>query len=333
MVEGYMDAISLYSSGFKNVVASMGTSLTQDQARLIKRYTDTVLISYDGDAAGQKANLRGLDILKGEGLNVKVVPLPDGLDPDDVIKQRGAEGYRQCLEAAMPLIDYKLLVLEKSYDLEKSEDKRRFVAEAIKIIKTADSAAEQEDLLKKLRDKTGYTYESLNRDLASSPSQLEIKPDVREERSDNASASLKASRFVIAGLLFGADYTKDTDISQIPFVNDIHVILAKYVLSKRMLGERIHLSEIFEFFEENSPEYEELGRILDYSDGSGLEGAVAEKYYFDSILKLKLDFIDGEVGELSKKLGAVSDIDERNKLAQRITELIKQKEKLKHGVQ
>ena len=333
MVEGYMDAISLYSSGFKNVVASMGTSLTQDQARLIKRYTDTVLISYDGDAAGQKANLRGLDILKGEGLNVKVVPLPDGLDPDDVIKQRGAEGYRQCLEAAMPLIDYKLLVLEKSYDLEKSEDKRRFVADAIKIIKTADSAAEQEDLLKKLRDKTGYTYESLNRDLASSPSQLEIKPDVREERSDNASASLKASRFVIAGLLFGADYTKDTDISQIPFVNDIHVILAKYVLSKRMLGERIHLSEIFEFFEENSPEYEELGRILDYSDGSGLEGAVAEKYYFDSILKLKLDFIDGEVGELSKKLGAVSDIDERNKLAQRITELIKQKEKLKHGVQ
>lgn len=333
MVEGYMDAISLYSSGFKNVVASMGTSLTQDQARLIKRYTDTVLISYDGDAAGQKANLRGLDILKGEGLNVKVVPMPDGLDPDDVIKQRGAEGYRQCLEAAMPLIDYKLLVLEKSYDLEKSEDKRRFVAEAIKIIKTADSAAEQEDLLKKLRDKTGYTYESLNRDLASSPSQLEIKPDVREERSDNASASLKASRFVIAGLLFGADYTKDTDISQIPFVNDIHVILAKYVLSKRMLGERIHLSEIFEFFEENSPEYEELGRILDYSDGSGLEGAVAEKYYFDSILKLKLDFIDGEVGELSKKLGAVSDIDERNKLAQRITELIKQKEKLKHGVQ
>lgn len=333
MVEGYMDAISLYSSGFKNVVASMGTSLTQDQARLIKRYADTVLISYDGDAAGQKANLRGLDILKGEGLNVKVVPLPDGLDPDDVIKQRGAEGYRQCLEAAMPLIDYKLLVLEKSYDLEKSEDKRRFVAEAIKIIKTADSAAEQEDLLKKLRDKTGYTYESLNRDLASSPSQLEIKPDVREERSDNASASLKASRFVIAGLLFGADYTKDTDISQIPFVNDIHVILAKYVLSKRMLGERIHLSEIFEFFEENSPEYEELGRILDYSDGSGLEGAVAEKYYFDSILKLKLDFIDGEVGELSKKLGAVSDIDERNKLAQRITELIKQKEKLKHGVQ
>lgn len=333
MVEGYMDTISLYSSGFKNVVASMGTSLTQDQARLIKRYTDTVLISYDGDAAGQKANLRGLDILKGEGLNVKVVPLPEGLDPDDVIKQQGAEGYQRCLDAAMPLIDYKLLVLERSFDLTKTEDKRRYVAEAIRIIKTADSAAEQEDLLKKLRDKTGYTYESLNRDLAATPSQLEIKSDKREERSDNATASLKASRFVVASLLFGADYTKDVDITDIPFTNEIHAILAKYILSKKLMDERIHLSEIFEFFEENTPEYEELTRILDYSDGAGFAGDVAEKYFSDSVVRLKKDYLDGEIKSLSKKISALSDTEERIKYAARIDELLKQKEKLKNGVQ
>ena len=333
MVEGYMDTISLYSAGFRNVVASMGTSLTQDQARLIKRYTDTVLISYDGDAAGQKANLRGLDILKGEGLNVKVVPLPEGLDPDDVIKQQGAEGYRRCLDAAMPLIDYKLLVLERGFDLTKPEDKRRYVAEAIRIIKTADSAAEQEDLLKKLRDKTGYTYESLNRDLAATPSQIEMKSDKREERADNATASLKASRFVIASLLFSADYTKDVDIKDIPFTNEIHAILAKYILSKRLMQERIHLSEIFEFFEENSPEYEELTRILDYSDGAGFTGDVAEKYFADSIVKLKTDFIDGEISELSKKITSLNDTEERKACAARITGLLKQKEKLKNGVQ
>ena len=81
MVEGYMDALSLYQAGFRNVVASMGTSLTQEQARMIKRYCTTVLISYDGDGAGQKANMRGLEILKSEGVEVRVVPLPDGLDP------------------------------------------------------------------------------------------------------------------------------------------------------------------------------------------------------------------------------------------------------------
>ena len=141
IVEGYMDTISLYQAGFKNVVASMGTSLTQDQARLIKRYTENVLISYDGDAAGQKANMRGLDILKSNGLNVKVVPLSDGLDPDDMIKQRGADAYRNCLDRAMPLIDYKLSSVQKGFDVSKTDDKRKFVQEAIKIIKTADSAA------------------------------------------------------------------------------------------------------------------------------------------------------------------------------------------------
>lgn len=87
MVEGYMDTISLYQAGFKNVVASMGTSLTVEQARLIRRYTDKVLISYDGDFAGQSADLRGLEILKTENLTVRVVPLPDGKD-----RRRGERG-------------------------------------------------------------------------------------------------------------------------------------------------------------------------------------------------------------------------------------------------
>ena len=333
MVEGYMDTISLYSAGFKNVVASMGTSLTQDQARLIKRYTDTVLISYDGDGAGQKANLRGLDILKGEGLNVKVVPLPEGLDPDDVIKQQGVEGYQKCLDAAMPLIDYKLSVLRRGFDLSKTEDKRRFVSEAIAVIKTADSAAEQEDLLKKLRDITGFTYESLNRDLSAAPSQLEIKSEKREERTDNASASLKASRFVIASYLFGADYVKDTDIKTVPFSNDIHAILAKYILSKQLMEERVHLSEIFEFFESNSPEYEELSRILDYSDGAGFTGDVAKKYFDDSVLRLRLDDIDGEIDELKLSASKLTDKNQVIACASRIAELTKQREKLKNGVQ
>ena len=86
----------------------MGTSLTKEQARLAKRYTDNVLISYDGDFAGQNADLRGLEILKEAGLNVRVVPMPDGLDPDDVVKQMGAEGYRKLLFEAKPLIDFKL---------------------------------------------------------------------------------------------------------------------------------------------------------------------------------------------------------------------------------
>ena len=330
MVEGYMDTISLYQAGFKNVVASMGTSLTQEQARLIKRYADTVLISYDGDGAGQKANMRGLEILKDEGLNVKVVPLPEGLDPDDVIKQHGPEGYRRCLDAAMPFIDYKLSVLEKGYDMSKTDEKRKFVTEAIKIVRTSESAAEQEELLKKLRDKTGITYESLSRDLRSVPVKETVAPKRENVRKDNSSATVKASRFVIAAYLFGAKYAEE-DISGIPFCNDLHTIIAKYLKSKKLLEERIQPAELFEFVEENTPEYEELCRILDFSDGNRLSGQVNEDYFFDCIKRLKMYDVDEKIGALRVLIKDETDVSTARELLNKMNELIQQREKLKSG--
>lgn len=327
IVEGYMDTISLYQAGFKNVVASMGTSLTQDQARLLKRYTENVLISYDGDSAGQKANMRGLEILKSEGLNVKVVPLPEGLDPDDVIKERGADGYKKCLDAAMPLIDYKLAMLEKSYDLDRTEDKRKFVGEAVKIIKTAESASEQEDLLKRIRDKTGITYESLKRDLSSAPN---ISNQVKEEppaKRDVSTVEDRASRFVIAAYLFGAKISKDTPIESIEFGNEVHEIIARYIHSKQILEERIQPSELFEFFEDGTDEYAELCRILDYSDGDRFKGEIAGKYFSDCVLKLSQIAADKEIADLKKLIAAETDIEKRKILAKKMQTLLVKRKK------
>jgi len=332
MVEGYMDTLSLYQAGFKNVVASMGTSLTQDQARLIKRYTDTVLISYDGDGAGQKANMRGLDILKGEGLNVKVVPLPEGLDPDDVIKQLGAEAYQKCLNDAMPLIDYKLATLKRSFDLNKTEDKRRYISEALAIIRTVPSAAEREDLLKTLRSQTGISFEALKRDLEEKSPPVEPERENIAVKKDNADAIKKASRFVVASFLFGADYVKDRDISEINFSDEIHAIIAKYIRSKKLMEEDIRLSELFEFFEAGTPEYEELERILDYSGGFGFDdGEVAVKYFNDCVIQLKLNEINAQIESETKRLGSVTNLSEQAKIALKITELTKQKDKIKNG--
>ena len=330
MVEGYMDTISLYQAGFKNVVANMGTSLTQDQARLIKRYTDNVLSSYDGDGAGQKANVRGLDIFKEAGLNIKVVPLPDGLDPDDVIKQRGAEGYQKCLNSAMPLIDYKLNVLERGFDLSKTEDKRKFVSEAVKIVRTADSAAEQEDLLKSIRDKTGITYESLSRDLNSAPQKPRIEQSVPKVRKDSSTMAVKASRFVISAYLFGAKYAEG-DVTKIPFCSEVHSITAKYIKSKKLLDERVQPAELFEFFEENTPEFEELSRILDFSSGDELFGEVAEKYFNDCIKKLKLYSVDEKIDAVKKAIEEEQSTEKRKQLTTTLQQLIKQKEKFKSG--
>lgn len=331
MVEGYMDTISLYQAGFKNVVASMGTSLTQDQARLIKRYTNTVLISYDGDSAGQSANLRGLEILKNEGLNVKVVPLVNNLDPDDIIKQLGAEGYQSCLDKAMPLIDFKLYSLKNQYDITKPEEKRKFVNDALKVIKTADSAAEQEDLLKALRDISGITYESLKRDLTSAPKEPRKEEKPPEQRRDTSTVADKASRFVISAYLFGAKFAEDLPITEVEFENDVHAIIAKYIQSKRLMEERVRPADLFEFFEENSDEYSELSKILDYSDGDRFKGEIAEKYFYDCIKKLKTDSIDKQIVLLKSRIDGESDASKRKQMAHLMQQLLQSRRKINSG--
>lgn len=319
MTEGYMDTISLWQAGFRNVVASMGTSLTKEQARLAKRYADDVLISYDGDFAGQKGAIRGLEILRDEGVNVRVVALPEGLDPDDVIKRYGSEGYRKCLDEAMPLIDFKLNVLERGRDLTKTEEKREYIRDALKVIREADSASVQEDLLKTLRDKTGVTYESLRRDLENEP-RLPVKQELKEpvRNEDGADRTVKACRFIIASVLFNAKYARNFDISRVKFDNTVHNIIAEYIIGRKNRGEIVRASDLFEIFDENTPE---LSAILDLSIGDALGGPEAEKYFSDCVKTLERRRIEKELAELSAKCDAETQLDRKKQITRRILEL------------
>lgn len=282
MVEGYMDAMSLYQAGFKCVVASMGTSLTKEQARLCKRYTDTVLISYDGDFAGQKANLRGLDILSNEGLKVRVVPMPDGLDPDDVIRKQGAEGYQKCLDAAMPLIDFRILAARRKYDLNRSDERREFIKEALPIVKESDSAAEREELLKRIAEWSKVSLEALQRDLESAPARAETsEPKEAEPAPREADRQEKAVCFVLAACLFNKPYALGFHPEELYLDGDFGTI-AEFIAAERENG-RVRASGIFEILSENS---RELNEVLKLNDG-GLDGDAAEKYFKDSVRTLK----------------------------------------------
>ena len=320
VVEGYMDTISLYQAGFRNVVASMGTSLTKDQARLVKRYSENVLISYDGDFAGQKADLRGLEILRDENLNVKVVPLPDGLDPDDVVKQ-GADAYQNCLDAAMPLIDYKIHSLEQKYDLGKSEEKRAFLSEALKVVRTAESESEKEDLLKKLREKTGITYQSLERDLHNLPAerkQTEIYlPPPSETGADKYK---KAARFVLAAKLFSAPYAENCDFEGIEFDDNVHKIIAEYISACARNGDRVRPSELFEILDEDSPEFNE---ILDLNYGDKLSGPVAERFFRDSVRTLEEENLRDRIERYKRLFETERDAEKRKEFAREINEYTK----------
>jgi len=150
VVEGYMDAISLHQRGISNVVASLGTALTDSQARLLKKYAEEVIISYDSDAAGQAATLRGLEILNDVGCNVRVLTLPEGKDPDEYIKANGADKFRWLANNALPLVEYKIRVIRKEHDLSVTEEKIKFLNKAANVLVKVDNALEREMYIKKL---------------------------------------------------------------------------------------------------------------------------------------------------------------------------------------
>lgn len=134
LVEGYMDVISLHQAGINNVVATLGTALTEEQAKLICRYAKNVILCYDSDEAGIKATLRAIDMLIAAGERVKVLNLPGAKDPDEFINKHSAESFMRHVRAALPSTQYRLDLLKKQYDLSKIEEKIRFAGEAAKIL-------------------------------------------------------------------------------------------------------------------------------------------------------------------------------------------------------
>lgn len=205
IAEGYMDVISLHKAGFDTAVASMGTALTLNQARIIKNLTSNVYISYDGDAAGQKGTLRGLDILENAGLNVRVICLPDKTDPDDAINKSGTEYYRRLMKEALPLTAFKLFSLKPKYVLTTPDGKSNYAKEAVAIIARLENPVEREEYLKTVNAATGYSMQVLYKQ-AELP-QPDVPPAPRAEQDADITSSLDAAKeFILAELIAAKPY-------------------------------------------------------------------------------------------------------------------------------
>ena len=165
LVEGYMDLISLYQYGIKNVVATLGTALTKEQGMLIKRYADNVIISYDSDEAGIKATLRAIEILSDIDINVKVLNLKDCKDPDEFIRKYGVKGYQEAIDESINQIIFRINNLKKQFNLNKDEDKVKFAKEASKIIKKVKSPVEIDYYTKYLSNLIQISTDSIKREI------------------------------------------------------------------------------------------------------------------------------------------------------------------------
>ena len=161
IVEGYMDAISLYQRGITNVVASLGTALTEAQGRLLRRYSERVTIGYDSDGAGQAATLRGLEILQNIGCDVRILQISGAKDPDEYVIKYGPERFLKCVEQAISLVEFKVKMLKQSLNLDNINDKIKFLNQVAKILSNVTNSIERELYVEKIANEYNVSKEAI----------------------------------------------------------------------------------------------------------------------------------------------------------------------------
>lgn len=315
LVEGYMDVIALGSVGIKNVVAGMGTALTDGQAREIARLVPLVYVCYDGDSAGRKATIKNVEILMKAGVEVKVVSLDDGCDPDDTIKKEGYEGFMARVKSALPIIEYKLKLCADAYNLDSVDGRTKYVRAALKVLNEVNSIAEREVYLGVVSRLSGVSVDTLTRDLGKAPAKeveaTEISAPLKEDKT------VKAGRFILNKILTHASFSDIGFLKKEWFTHPLHQSIFGDVVES---AGGLKVATLFDKYTDD-----ELNKII--GDDVVFEVPATEQiYYNDCILVLANDYISKQLDGLTKRYNASSTPADKKAI---ITQMASLQQKLK----
>ena len=312
LVEGYMDLISLYQYGVRNVCATLGTALTLEQGNLLKRYVDTVIISYDSDDAGVKATLRAIDILTSSGINVKILDLKDVKDPDEFIRKYGLSEYQRSIKEAIHYIRYKIIKCKKNYDISKDEERLKFTKESSKIIKTLKSPVDIDYYINFLSSESKISVESLKQEIYGK----NYKPKYNEKYKNDRNIKRDENAYKRPKIINnGNELIEKTLIRVLLESKEVRKLLGlKLDEDNFILKEN---KEILKFIIKN----EELDKITI----DKLKSLNLSEEYLNNLYSLKLENInlndDKSIEEIIKKV-------KRNKLQNDIDNLLKKQKEL-----
>lgn len=305
IVEGYMDAISLYQRGITNVVASLGTALTEAQGRLLRRYANKIIISYDSDAAGQAATMRGLEILQNLGYDVRILQLddPNVKDPDEYVLKNGSGRFNLCVDKAISLVEFKVKMLKKSMTTDTTSDKIKFLNEVAKILARVDNNIEKEVYIERISKEYNVSKEaiyaqtnklqysnSVGEKILEKPN-LVINTHRKNENSEISEAVIKRENMVIAILL-----TEGIKLYE-KFKQVITTDEFKYPVNKEIL------QKIYDEFEKGN---DNINSILD---------SLQDEEILKQITKIMAD--DYDIQDMNKAVLDVIKIYEKEKIISR----------------
>lgn len=299
LVEGYMDVISLGASGIKNAVACMGTALTDGQARELSRMTENLYVCYDGDGAGKKATIRNVDILAKFVQNVRVISLDEGKDPDETVREGGAEAFLKKQKEALPVIEYKLKLCADANDLGSVNGRAKYVQSALKVLKTIDNRAEREVYMDVVSKMSGVSVATLTDEAGMiRPAKIEQPKENDEEK---IAKNLRASRFVLNRIVKGEKYVDLSKIKTEWLENDLHRQVFEW--AKTMPEHTDMVKTMFSVFGYDN---EEISNILNIN--MKFADNIREADYFnDCVLMLANEFVSKRLEQVKNGYNELSD--------------------------
>ncbi len=314
IVEGQIDVIAMHRAGFKNTVACMGSALTVDNAMALKRLSKNIVLCFDGDSAGQKATLRSLEVLDKNEFNIRVVALPDKMDPDEVLKNRGSEYLASLIENAMTVMDYLIEVEKGNYNLEEAQARGGFAKAVLAHLKNmVDSPSQQEPYLEKIRNLTSIPIDILRRDLQGS--QKDKKPLKKEEEKvliSRENGNNRAVKFVLSALIHQKPYVK----KNIDYVK----LMPRYkeIIERAKEGTRV--SSYYDLFDVNEMPLLQDCLVFNFEE----YGQTAEKYFEECLWTLADLVLKERQQEVNEMFKTSTSLEERQKLMLELNKILKQ---------
>jgi len=337
IVEGYMDTIALHQFGVENAVASLGTAFTENQAKLLKRFSNEIIISYDSDLAGQNATMKGLSILENEGCVVRVLSLPSGRDPDEYIRKEGIEAYREKIKGSVSLIEYKIENLRRNLDINNIQDRIVFTKGFSEILKDVISNVEVDAYIKKysgiMQVNEAALYAELNR-LRNKNKNGNNKHNIinsKKAEVELKKGEITAEIYLLNICIYYYEKVKDIfeTLEPTDFSNDMHIKIAEIIQKYSKEDKPVTAGEIIGFFNSDD-EKSKVAEIFSYK----LPDADIDKLIKSSIERVKHSRLDRRIQEMIIKMEEmylVGRKEEANAFFVEIKELQKRRRRFPEG--
>lgn len=325
IVEGYMDAIRLYSNGIKNVIAIMGTSLTKDQINLIRKLHAKVILCLDNDSAGQKATYEVGKLLKEENIDTEVIRLSGQKDPDEYVKAQGIDAFKTNLNNPLKFLEFSMNYLKNNKNLNDSVDLANYINDVLKDLSKSDDEILIDITLKKLSNDYNVEYEILKDKLKSQEklnNELKNTQNMEENSTKTVKNSKKSDKIVKNLIFFMMNDEKYVRIyqSNLIFVDDVkYREIIKEVLYYYDLHKSINVADFLVFAVNNEAVYQDILNIV--SDCSDM--IMEESVFYDLLKSIKSTNEKQTIKELKDKLKNTMDKNEKIKIAMQIAEIKK----------